>query len=135
MRIIAFVTDVGSIQGILAYLGEPTKALGIAPPSAVLPREEDFDPAAGTHPSERAASKRQGQGVALSGAPRMQRQDVAGQSTPTRPLAGAGGLASGHRPRLCVPLREPGQGQPDLFPRTDHPSPTGPSDATFAKLN
>jgi len=31
MRIIAFVTDVGPIQRILAYLGEPAQAPRIAP--------------------------------------------------------------------------------------------------------
>jgi hypothetical protein len=31
MRLIAFVTDSGSITRILAYLGEPTKAPYIAP--------------------------------------------------------------------------------------------------------
>jgi hypothetical protein len=37
MRLIAFVTDSGSITRILAYLGEPTKAPHIAPAPAVLP--------------------------------------------------------------------------------------------------
>ncbi len=41
-RIIAFVTDVGSIQRILAYLGEPTKAPCIAPAARIPPFEEDF---------------------------------------------------------------------------------------------
>jgi hypothetical protein len=50
MRLIAFVTDSGSITRLLAYLGEPTQAPGIAP--AVPPRwwEEDFDPREGTVP-------------------------------------------------------------------------------------
>jgi hypothetical protein len=36
IRLIAFVTDSGSITRILAYLGEPTKAPHIAP-AAVVP--------------------------------------------------------------------------------------------------
>ncbi|MDQ3582206.1 MAG: hypothetical protein M3495_11620 [Pseudomonadota bacterium] len=36
MPIIAFVTDVGSMQRILAYLGERTQAPCIARPPAVL---------------------------------------------------------------------------------------------------
>ena len=37
MRIIAFVKDVGSIQRILASLGEPTQPPGSPPPPAVRP--------------------------------------------------------------------------------------------------
>jgi hypothetical protein len=43
MRLIAFVTDSGSITRILAYLGEPTKAPHIAPAARGPPWEEDFD--------------------------------------------------------------------------------------------
>jgi hypothetical protein len=43
MRLIAFVTDSGSITRILAYLGEPTKAPHIAP-AARVPPWEDFEP-------------------------------------------------------------------------------------------
>jgi hypothetical protein len=48
MRLIAFVTDSGSITRILAYLGEPTRAPHIAPAARGLPREEDFDTREGT---------------------------------------------------------------------------------------
>ncbi|MBA2593667.1 MAG: hypothetical protein M3495_10205 [Pseudomonadota bacterium] len=40
MRLIAFVTDSGSITRILAYLGEPTKAPHIAPAARGPPWEE-----------------------------------------------------------------------------------------------
>jgi len=40
MRLIAFVTDSGSITRILAYLGEPTKAPHIAPAARGHPWEE-----------------------------------------------------------------------------------------------
>jgi len=53
MRIIAFVTDIGSIQPILAYLGEPTQAPCIA--LASRPRSSlggGLDPSAGIHLSE-----------------------------------------------------------------------------------
>ncbi|MGH8586166.1 MAG: hypothetical protein ACREWE_08305 [Gammaproteobacteria bacterium] len=78
MRLIAFVTDSGSITRILAYLGEPTKAPYIAPAGRGPPWEEDFDTReGGTFAlSERATSESQGQGVALLGAPRT----LAGQS-------------------------------------------------------
>jgi len=48
MRIIAFVTDSGSITRILAYLGEPTKAPYIAPAACGPPWEKDFEPRQGT---------------------------------------------------------------------------------------
>jgi hypothetical protein len=47
MRLIAFVTDSGSITRILAYLGEPTQAPRIAPAARGPPGEEDFDPREG----------------------------------------------------------------------------------------
>ncbi|MDQ3776069.1 MAG: hypothetical protein M3461_17810 [Pseudomonadota bacterium] len=37
MRLIAFVTNSGSITRILAYLGDPTQAPRIAPAAPVLP--------------------------------------------------------------------------------------------------
>jgi hypothetical protein len=43
MRLIAFVTGSGSITRILAYLGEPTQAPRIAPPTRGPSLEEDFD--------------------------------------------------------------------------------------------
>lgn len=46
------MSDVGSIQRILAYLGEPAQAPCIAPAAPGLPWEEDFDPGAGTHLNE-----------------------------------------------------------------------------------
>jgi hypothetical protein len=39
MRIIAFITEVGSVQRILEYLGDPPRW------------EEDFDPRKGTNPA------------------------------------------------------------------------------------
>jgi hypothetical protein len=48
MRIIAFVTDSGSITRILAYLGEHTKAPHIAPAARGPPWEKDFEPRQGT---------------------------------------------------------------------------------------
>ena len=81
MRLIAFVTDSRSIARIVAYLGEPTQAPHIAPAACGPPWEKDFEPRQGTDLSERAASESQGQGVALLGARRTQRQDVAGQSS------------------------------------------------------
>ncbi len=61
MRIIAFVTDSGSITHILAYLGELTKVPYIAPAARGPPREEDFEPAraptsASHHPSSSSIS-------------------------------------------------------------------------------
>ena len=44
MRIIAFVTDGGSLQRILASLGEPTQAPRIAPAARGLPWQDHFDP-------------------------------------------------------------------------------------------
>ena len=73
MRIIAFVTEVGFIQRILAYLGEPTQAPRVAPAARVPPGwDEDFDTREGDTfaLSERAASESQGQGVVLLGARR-----------------------------------------------------------------
>lgn len=53
---------------------------------------------------------------------------------------GGGGARVDSRPGTGSSMRPPKPpgtrpGPSDLFPRTDHPSPTGPSDATFAKLN
>jgi hypothetical protein len=83
MRIIAFITEAASIQRILEYLGEPTQPPRIAPAARGPPDGDgDFDTREGEMfaRSERAASESQGQGVALLGARRTQRQDVAGQS-------------------------------------------------------
>jgi hypothetical protein len=44
MRIIAFVTAVGSIQRILASPGEPTRAPRITPAARGPPRQEHYDP-------------------------------------------------------------------------------------------
>jgi len=52
MRIIAFVTDSGSITRILAYLGEPTMAPYIAPAARGPPWEKDCEPRQGTDLSE-----------------------------------------------------------------------------------
>ena len=58
MRIIAFITDVGSIQHPLAYLGEPTQAPRVAPTArGPPPFEEGSEPRKGTDLSERAASE------------------------------------------------------------------------------
>ncbi len=65
IRIIAFVTDVGSIRRILPTLGEPAQAPCIARAARGSPWEESFDPGAGTVLSERAASESQGQEAAL----------------------------------------------------------------------
>jgi hypothetical protein len=78
MRLIAFVTDSGSITRILAYLGEPTQAPGR--PRAPSRRTSIRAKADTFAESERAASESQGQGLALLGARRTQHQDVAGQS-------------------------------------------------------
>jgi hypothetical protein len=43
MRLIAFVTDSGSITRILAYRGEPAEVPHIAAPARGPPWEEDFD--------------------------------------------------------------------------------------------
>jgi hypothetical protein len=56
MRLIAFVTDSGSITRILAYLGEPPQAPHIAPTARGPPWEKDFEPcqdtiSASPHPS------------------------------------------------------------------------------------
>ena len=61
MRLIAFVTGSGSIARILAYLGEPTQAPRIAPPTRGPSLEEDFDTREGDTfaLSERAASESQ----------------------------------------------------------------------------
>jgi hypothetical protein len=142
MWIIAFVTDVGSIQGILAYLGEPTKGPCIAPPSAVLPREEDFDPGAGTHPSERAGTgPRSGPIWRAEDATTGRCRPIQGfgcftpvDLPPHRPadegLDQRGWTCPGHRPRLCVPLREPGQGQPQATPSPARTTPHPPARPT-----
>jgi hypothetical protein len=80
MRLIAFVTDSGSITRSLAYLGLPTQAPHIVPAARGPPSEKGFEPRQGPDLSERAESESQGQGAALPGARRTQRQDVAGQS-------------------------------------------------------
>jgi len=48
LRIIAFITDLGSIQRILEHLGGPTHAPCIAPATRGPPFEEDFDPREGS---------------------------------------------------------------------------------------
>jgi len=48
MRIIAFVTEVGSLKRILEHLGEPTTPPPIASARGPPHREEDFDPHQGT---------------------------------------------------------------------------------------
>jgi hypothetical protein len=44
VRIIAFVTDAGSLQRILASLGEPAQTPRIAPAARGPPWQEYFDP-------------------------------------------------------------------------------------------
>jgi hypothetical protein len=44
LRIIAFITEVGSIQRILEHLGEPTHAPRIAPAARGPPWQQHYDP-------------------------------------------------------------------------------------------
>lgn len=68
MRIIAFVTDVGSTQHLLGYLGESTQALRIAPAARSPPGwEEDFDPREGDTVARRASLAAFDQRVSLMG--------------------------------------------------------------------
>ena len=135
MRLIAFVTDSGSITRILAYLGEPTKAPHIAP-------------AARGPPCGRRTSMHEGNTFALSeplpeyefrSAGELVRPFHSKSSASQGHLTGTGGLAS-QRPgaRPCVTLKprqppttrpEPAQTPLPAATRTTQ-SPTGPSDAT-----
>jgi hypothetical protein len=69
MRIIAFVTQRGSIKNILAYLGEPMQAPHIAQAARGPAWEKDFESRESPELGERAAAENQGQGVALLSAP------------------------------------------------------------------
>ena len=52
MRIIAFVTEVGSLKRVLEHIGEPPTPSPIAAARGPPHWEEDFDPREGTDRSE-----------------------------------------------------------------------------------
>jgi hypothetical protein len=134
MRLIAFVTDSGSITRILAYLGEPAEVPHIAAPARGPPWEADFDTREGdtsalsdlpeyefdqrVNAKRRKARARDGPAGRAQDATTGCCRPIQGwmlhtgrrRSTPNPPasqgdLTGTGGLAS-RRPgaRLCVTL-------------------------------
>ena len=108
MRLLAFLTDSGSVTRILAHLDEPTKAPHISPAARGPPWEKDFEPRQGTDLSKLPPKFEFDQPAELVGAFPLV---PARRRTSTR----AGALASSHRtppPKLASSPRQP-RGRPD----------------------